>query len=211
MTLALLTVLFSIGTDKGSSSTLLGLSGGSISTQYISSDDYNQSVGGRRAIIKSSNFHTSDDFYFETFPDTSRALEVDKGFAKSMLFDDDVFYDAVDYDSAAAISKSLPKNASTTRTSQRKSSFLKVLKVFAWKGFGLSFEKSVIQWNAFGAGIRVPVSSNFPEWDRNSALPKLSTTFGLNYPYGCKMSLSVSFPLGTAIYGKLCNNSNWLQ
>ena len=210
MTLALLTVLFSIAADKGCSSTLPSVPGGSSSTEHISLDDYNQSGGGRRAIIKSSNFHTSDDFYFETFPDTAQSFDIEKGFQKSMLLDDDVFYDAVDYDSASAISKSftsVPNNASTPKTTQRKSSFLKVLKVFAWKGFGLSFEKSVIQWNAFGAGIRVPVSSNFPEWDRNSALPKLSTTFGLNYPYGCKMSLSVSFPLGTAIYGKFHNYS----
>ena len=75
--------------------------------------------------------------------------------------------------------------------------------MFAWKGFGLSFEKSVIQWNAFGAGVRIPVSSNFPEWDRNAAIPKISTTFGLNYPYGCKLSVSASIPLGTAIYGNI--------
>lgn len=208
MTLALFAALLCIGTVSGGSSALLSIYGGSISIKNASSDGLHNSADKR------SNFDTSDDFYLETFPETAApASKVDEGFVKSMLLNDDVFYDAVDYESASAISKSIGsvRNiVSTQRTQQPKSSFLKVFKVFAWKGFGLSFEKSVIQWNAFGAGIRVPVSSNFPEWDRNSALPKLSTTFGLNYPYGCKMSLSVSFPLGIAIYGELIYILKWI-
>lgn len=164
-----------------------------------------QVATGKGTINQYRGLDRSDDFYLETFTNAVSTIGAVSGSSTAPPHDDDIFYEAVDYESAAASYLVQQRHNATNplRTAKRgKSPLLKIFRVFSWKGFGLSFEKSVIQWNAFGAGIRVPVSSNFPEWDKNAGLPKLSTTFGLNYPYGCKMSISASFPLGTAIYGE---------
>ena len=172
-----------------------------------------QSLNRRANITREKALDRSDDFYLGISADADQSIRTVSS-ATYPNHDRDSFYEAVDYESASATylvpqsnnvtSRRLQSGSTSMRTAnQSKSSSFKIFKVFAWKGFGLSFEKSVIQWNAFGAGVRVPVSSNFPEWDRNAAIPKISTTFGLNYPYGCKISVSASIPLGTAVYGKI--------
>lgn len=165
-----------------------------------------QVAEGKRTLNKYRGLDRSDDFYLETFANAAPTHRTILGSTNAAFRADDTFYDAVDYESASASYLVHKRHNATNllRTSKLgKSRLFKAFRVFSWKGFGLSFEKSVIQWNAFGAGVRVPVSSNFPEWDKNANLPKLSTTFGLNYPYGCKISVSASFPLGTAMYGEL--------
>lgn len=159
--------------------------------------------------IDDGRFGRSDDFYLETPVDSVRSTARSGSSRNQMPFDDEIFYEAVDYESASAaymVRESLnvtAKNRIYLPTPQQsQQSLLRIFRVFAWKGYGMQLEKSVIQWNAFGAAVKVPVSSCFPEWDKNAALPKVSTSFGLNYPYGCKMSMSASIPLGTAIYGE---------
>jgi hypothetical protein len=164
-----------------------------------------QVAEGKRTVNKYRGLDRSDDFYLETFTNAAPLPGTATGSTNAALLGDDIYYEAVDYESASASYLVQQRHNATNQLNTAKrgnSRLFKVFRVFSWKGFGLSFEKSVIQWNAFGAGIRVPVSSNFPEWDKNANLPKLSTTFGLNYPYGCKMSISASFPLGTAMYGE---------
>jgi hypothetical protein len=143
----------------------------------------------------------SDDFYLDYAVDNSPVPVGTTEIGNPELKVQKVYYEAVDYESASS-TYVVPQQNRKKSKKKSKPNAMKVFSVFAWKGFGLSVEKSVIQWNAFGAGISVPVTANFPEWERNTALPKLSTTFGLNYPYGCKMSLSVSIPLNIALHGK---------
>ena len=172
----------------------------------------NESLNRRANITREKALDRSDDFYLGISTDADQSI-IGVRSAKYLNHVKEPFYEAVDYESASAsflvpqsnnvTARRLLTGSTSMRTANKsKSNAFKIFKVFAWKGFGLSFEKSVIQWNAFGAGVRVPVSSNFPEWDRNAAIPKISTTFGLNYPYGCKISVSASIPLGTAVYGK---------
>ena len=173
---------------------------------------YSQSFSQRTNVTRREALDRSDDFYLRTSTEADRPPTPVRS-ARYPSHDKDSFYEAVDYESASAsylvpqsnnvTSRRLVTGATSMRPANQSKSSFKIFRVFAWKGFGVSFEKSVIQWNAFGAGVRVPVSSNFPEWDRNSAIPKVSTTFGLNYPYSCKVSVSASIPLGTAMYGKL--------
>ena len=159
--------------------------------------------------IAQGGFGRSDDFYLETPVDSVRSTAKSGSSRNQMPFDDEIFYEAVDYESASAaymVRESFNVTAKNRiylpTPQQNQPSLLRIFRVFAWKGYGVQLEKSVIQWNAFGAAVKVPVSSCFPEWDKNAALPKVSTSFGLNYPYGCKMSMSASIPLGTAIYGE---------
>ena len=204
MTFVVLLVLLSVDFVIGSRSLLLSIRGGGSPVDKNGPPEYpNKRDLDQGAVIGTSSLHRSDDFYNPSaVRDRSAGLQ---------LAEDDIFYEAVDYESASAInlvpkkySKLISTDISTTssRLAINKASFLKIFSVFAWKGFGLSFEKSVLQLNSFGAGLRIPVSSNFPEWDRNAAIPKCSTTLGLLYPYGCKFSVSVSYPLGQAAYGK---------
>lgn len=146
----------------------------------------------------------SDDFYLDSVSDITPVPIPTIAIADPIIKDDKVYYDAVDYQSASSTYTIPQQYRKKSKKKNKKTSFTDVFRVFVWKGFGLSFEKSVIQWNAFGSGVSVPITSNFPEWEKNTALPKLSTTFGLNYPFGCKMSLSVSIPLNTALYGTHC-------
>jgi len=185
----------------GSESSLSSLEGEKLSGYqdmrqwYHGTVDDGTNVGNRK-------LDGSDDFYLDSAVDNTPVPTITTEITDPGLKVDKVYYEAVDYESASS-TYIIPQQYRKKSKKKSKASFMKVFSVFAWKGFGLSVEKSVIQWNAFGAGLSVPVTSNFPEWERNTALPKLSTTFGLNYPYGCKMSLSVSIPLNNALLGMM--------
>ena len=75
--------------------------------------------------------------------------------------------------------------------------------VSAFKGFGLSVEKSVVQWAACGMAVRLPITSHFPEYDKNQNLPRLSGSLGVTYPYGYKLSVSANLNMKTALSGVL--------
>ena len=74
---------------------------------------------------------------------------------------------------------------------------------FSFKGFGLCAEKSVLQWDALGVGVRVPISPNFPEYDRNVNLPKIGAFLAVYYPHHYKITVSASLTLGSMMFGEL--------
>lgn len=75
-------------------------------------------------------------------------------------------------------------------------------RAFKFKGFGLSFIKSLTKLDQFGLGVRIPITANFPEYDRNSALPRLTTMLGIFYElqsgFFFRGTFSVSFPMRMA-------------
>lgn len=77
----------------------------------------------------------------------------------------------------------------------------KLFRVFSFKGIGLSLVKSVVSWDSFGFGLRIPITPHFPEYDRRLELPRISTFVGVFYPINYRMSVSMSFPMNTALYG----------
>ena len=77
----------------------------------------------------------------------------------------------------------------------------KLFKVFKFKGIGISFVKSLIQWDSFGFGVRIPLTPHFPEYDRILYLPRFSTFVGLFYPLDYRITVSISFPFNIAMQG----------
>lgn len=71
-----------------------------------------------------------------------------------------------------------------------------------WKGFGITFEKSVVKWDACGVGLKIPCTGCFPNWSKNPNLPTIATTFGINYPASCKISVGTTWSVDTFIYGE---------
>jgi len=83
-------------------------------------------------------------------------------------------------------------------TLQAAHSISKLFSVFKFKGIGISFVKSLIQWNSFGFGVRIPLTPHFPEYDRILYLPRFSTFVGFFYPFDYRFTLSISIPLNVA-------------
>ena len=86
--------------------------------------------------------------------------------------------------------------------------FFKLFKKFKFKGIGFTFIKSLIQWNTFGFGLRIPITPNFPEYDRILALPRVSSFVGLYYPLDWRASISMSLPLQIALLGLVLFGNN---
>lgn len=86
----------------------------------------------------------------------------------------------------------------------------KLFRVFVFKGYGISIIKSTSTWNSFGFGWKVPITPNFPEYDRIVHLPRFSSSFGIFYPFDLKASMAVSFPLhaATVALAKYCTVLN---
>jgi hypothetical protein len=82
---------------------------------------------------------------------------------------------------------------------ERRQLFPKVLRGFHFKGFGLSFVKPLRRLKSVSFGIRIPLTPNLPEWDRNLALPRMTSFVGISYPTDLRISLSVAFPTHKAI------------
>ena len=103
---------------------------------------------------------------------------------------------------------SLPVNVSTAADHQNESQTVADRAVenakslfgsFAWKGIGLCVRKSVINWNACGVSIRLPVTGNFPEYDNIVYYPRMTCFVGVAYPYSVYLTLSLSLPSQTAM------------
>lgn len=66
-----------------------------------------------------------------------------------------------------------------------------------FKGYGMSFYKSLLFLDSFGVSFRLPILSNFNWWERRPALPSLANSLTLYYPwtiiYGFSSSLDVDF------------------
>ena len=66
-----------------------------------------------------------------------------------------------------------------------------------FKGFGLSFYKSLTFAKSFGMAFRLPIAANIEWWERNPALPSFSTAVAAYFPwtaiYQISGSLNVDF------------------
>ena len=149
-------------------------------------------------------------------------------YMNQMVWDDDNIFNEVDYRNMVTVSdpsshtrsESLPAShgmesnveANDTMTVVPSSSTISsspgITRIFgvpvsSFKGFGLTVEKSVVKWSACGMAIRVPISSHFPEYDKNQNLPRLSGSMGITYPYGYKVSVKAKFNIKSAVSGIL--------
>ena len=70
-----------------------------------------------------------------------------------------------------------------------------IMDQYSFKGFGWSFNKSLIWKRSFGATFRVPLSSNFAFFDRYAAIPFASWTTYFGYPWVVATFLNASVPL----------------
>lgn len=61
-----------------------------------------------------------------------------------------------------------------------------------FKGYGWTFYKSMLATDSFGAAFRLPLTFNFDSWDRNPALPSISTSLCLWHPYAAILYLNGS-------------------
>ena len=75
--------------------------------------------------------------------------------------------------------------------------------LFKFKGFGVSFMKPVTSLKSAGLGLRIPISPNFPQYDRIVSLPRISSMLALMMStdeYALRASVSFSFPLQIVLY-----------
>jgi hypothetical protein len=94
-------------------------------------------------------------------------------------------------------STSLPKSKEVVAVSQDRP--VGLFKKFKFKGYGLSFVKSLTSWSQVGLGVRIPITPNFPEYDSNTALPRVGAVSGvwweLDSGFQLRGSVSISVPI----------------
>lgn len=78
--------------------------------------------------------------------------------------------------------------------------FRKLFRIYTFKGYTFSVVKSLTNLPSFGLGLRIPITSNFPEYDRRSEYLKIGSFLQLVFPLDLVLSMSFSFPLNTVIY-----------
>ena len=92
---------------------------------------------------------------------------------------------------------SLPKSKEAVAVSQDRP--VGLFKKFKFKGYGLSFVKSLTSWSQVGLGVRIPITPNFPEYDSNTALPRVGAVSGvwweLESGFQLRGSVSISVPI----------------
>ena len=74
-----------------------------------------------------------------------------------------------------------------------------------FKGFGLTFVKSVLYRNAFGFAFRIPLTMHFKTWERCPALPNIGSSIAVFLPQLCiclfiNMSLRIEYIQLTLYY-----------
>lgn len=80
--------------------------------------------------------------------------------------------------------------------------FQKLFSNFIFKGVGFSFSKSLLSLPTSDFGVRIPVTSHFPKYDRLSYLPRIATLVGCSsYPFQLRWSITASLPLYSTLYG----------
>lgn len=75
----------------------------------------------------------------------------------------------------------------------------KYLKLYHFKGYGISFIKPVTKLYSVGLGLKMPITANFPEYDSVVTLPRVGSSFQVFYPFDLKLTLSVSYPLNIVL------------
>lgn len=66
---------------------------------------------------------------------------------------------------------------------------------YNFKGFGLSFYKSLVFAESFGVAFRIPLTYNFGRWETNRGLPSVSSSIGLFFPGTAMIAISTSVKL----------------
>ena len=81
----------------------------------------------------------------------------------------------------------------------------KVQEDWNFKGFGVTFVKSILYRNAFGIAFRLPVTLHFKTWERYPALPNIGSSIAIFFPQLCiclfiNLSLRVEYIQLTLYY-----------
>ena len=92
-------------------------------------------------------------------------------------------------------------NGSVTVPTQDRRKSVKLFGNFMFKGIGISMLKSLNSWQSCAFRFFIPITQNFPEYDRRVTLPRLVLHTALFHPYEYRISLAVSVPLHIALYG----------
>lgn len=71
---------------------------------------------------------------------------------------------------------------------------------FNFKGFGWSFNKSLLFLKSFGATVRIPLSSSLDFYDQHKAWPFISISTYFGYPWVMSTFLNASLPLEAIKY-----------
>ena len=105
----------------------------------------------------------------------------------------------------------LPRNVSQLRplngssiavpTPQERRKQVQLFGNFMFKGIGVSVLKSLNCWQSCAFRFFIPITQNFPEYDRRVTLPRLVLHTAVFHPYEYRISLAVSVPLHIALYG----------
>jgi hypothetical protein len=66
---------------------------------------------------------------------------------------------------------------------------------YNFKGFGWSFNKSLIFLHSIGATLRIPLSANFDSYEQYRAAPFISTGIYFGYPWAVATMLNASLPI----------------
>ena len=72
---------------------------------------------------------------------------------------------------------------------------------FMFKGIGISILKSLNSWQSCAFRFFIPITQNFPEYDRRVTLPRVVLHTAVFHPFEYRLSLAVSVPLHIALYG----------
>lgn len=92
--------------------------------------------------------------------------------------------------------KPLPVVPSTTLSKGRRGAISRILSDmkdgYNFKGFSFKLYKSLLSWESVGFAISLPLTTNFELFDRNPALPSISSTFGFYFPWTLTAALSAS-------------------
>ena len=75
----------------------------------------------------------------------------------------------------------------------------KLFSVYRFKGFGLAVVKPLLKLKQAAVGVKVPITANFPEYDKTTILPRISGSFHVYYPLDFRAGLSVSIPFNHAL------------
>jgi len=69
-----------------------------------------------------------------------------------------------------------------------------------FKGFGLSFYKSLIFTDSFGLAVRLPITYNFDWWERHPSLPSITTSACIYRPFMVVWFINASVDTTTITY-----------
>ncbi|KAG7374327.1 hypothetical protein IV203_013422 [Nitzschia inconspicua] len=71
----------------------------------------------------------------------------------------------------------------------------RLLDDFNFKGYGVSFYKSLMALNKVGIAFRLPLLNHWDWWDSNPALPSIGLMFCIYYPFNLSMCVTSSMRL----------------